>query len=381
MKRLLILWLLLPLLSAAKVPVESDIKARIEDPASEQYYPNLRLRYEQADSTLTAEDYHYLYYGYAYQPQYRPLETNPALDRFYETLARLNVDAPADTDLLAVIEAGTEALEADPFSPQVLNFLSFAHAQRGDTAQAAAYRDKMNLVLATIESSGDGLTEETPWHILMYAHAFDLLAAKNIPVRESSIISRTVEYIPRVKKDEKGVKGYYFDYGRIYWKKPEQGYKRERSWQFNNLKPWKNKGPRAGTALRRIRIVRLRALRGRTPRTAHARQGADRLRQSGRRRNGTGRAAHRGRPPLERRFHRERARLPRVGLVGRSRRARTADRNLRDQHGARPAQTGTTDRRARRRLGEPDRRSATASAGCTSDLAHVLLRHRSLLLL
>ena len=39
MKRLLILWLLLPLLSAAKVPVESDIKARIEDPASEQYYP------------------------------------------------------------------------------------------------------------------------------------------------------------------------------------------------------------------------------------------------------------------------------------------------------------------------------------------------------
>ena len=54
MKRLLILWLLLPLLSAAKVPVESDIKARIEDPASEQYYPNLRLRYEQADSTLTA---------------------------------------------------------------------------------------------------------------------------------------------------------------------------------------------------------------------------------------------------------------------------------------------------------------------------------------
>ena len=140
MKRLLILWLLLPLLSAAKVPVESDIKARIEDPASEQYYPNLRLRYEQADSTLTADDYHSLYYGYAYQPQYRPLETNPALDRFYETLARLNVDAPADTDLLAVIEAGTEALEADPFSPQVLNFLSFAHAQRGDTRPPTATR-------------------------------------------------------------------------------------------------------------------------------------------------------------------------------------------------------------------------------------------------
>lgn len=153
MKRLLILWLLLPLLSAAKVPVESDIKARIEDPASEQYYPNLRLRYEQADSTLTAEDYHYLYYGYAYQPQYRPLETNPALDRFLRNARtaerrRTRRHRPAGRH-----RGGTEALEADPFSPQVLNFLSFAHAQRGDTAQAAAYRDKMNLVLATIESS------------------------------------------------------------------------------------------------------------------------------------------------------------------------------------------------------------------------------------
>ena len=240
MRKLLVLLLFLPLMATAKIPVEEDIIRQTLDSESPYYYPNLMLRYQSGDDTMTEEDYHYLYYGYAYQPQYRPLETNPALDRFYETLARLNVDAPADTDLLAVIEAGTEALEADPFSPQVLNFLSFAHAQRGDTAQAAAYRDKMNLVLATIESSGDGLTEETPWHILMYAHAFDLLAAKNIPVRESSIISRTVEYIPRVKKDEKGVKGYYFDYGRIYWKKPEQGYKRERSWQFNNLKPWKS---------------------------------------------------------------------------------------------------------------------------------------------
>ena len=240
MRKLLVLLLFLPLMATAKIPVEEDIIRQTLDSESPYYYPNLMLRYQSGDDSMTEEDYHYLYYGYAYQPQYRPLETNPALDRFYETLARLNVDAPADTDLLAVIEAGTEALEADPFSPQVLNFLSFAHAQRGDTAQAAAYRDKMNLVLATIESSGDGLTEETPWHILMYAHAFDLLAAKNIPVRESSIISRTVEYIPRVKKDEKGVKGYYFDYGRIYWKKPEQGYKRERSWQFNNLKPWKS---------------------------------------------------------------------------------------------------------------------------------------------
>ena len=46
MKRLLILWLLLPLLSAAKVPVESDIKARIE--AGEAV--SLAIRFADSDA-------------------------------------------------------------------------------------------------------------------------------------------------------------------------------------------------------------------------------------------------------------------------------------------------------------------------------------------
>lgn len=240
MKRLLILWLLLPLLSAAKVPVESDIKARIEDPASEQYYPNLRLRYEQADSTLTADDYHYLYYGYAYQPQYRPLETNPALDRFLRNARtaerqRTRRHRPAGRHRGRYGGVGSRSVLA---AGAQLSLVRPRTAGRHGTGGRLPRQDEPRT--GDDRKFGDGLTEETPWHILMYAHAFDLLAAKNIPVRESSIISRTVEYIPRVKKDEKGVKGYYFDYGRIYWKKPEQGYKRERSWQFNNLKPWKS---------------------------------------------------------------------------------------------------------------------------------------------
>lgn len=239
-KIVLLIALLSPLLLWAKTPVETDIKAQIEDPSSAFYYPNLRLRYEQADTTLTADDYHYLYYGYAYQPEYRPLESSAALDRFYEAVARLNVATPDTSDLQHIIDTGIEALSADPFSPQLLNMLSFAYAELGDSEHALAYRNRMGHILETIASSGDGLTEQTPWHILMYSHALDLLAVKDIPVRESSIISRSVEYIPRVKKDEQGVKGYYFDYSRIYWKRPEQGYQREHSWQFNNLKPWKS---------------------------------------------------------------------------------------------------------------------------------------------
>ena len=43
---ILVLLLSMPMLLSAKVPVEEDIKARISDPASPSYYPNLLLRHD-----------------------------------------------------------------------------------------------------------------------------------------------------------------------------------------------------------------------------------------------------------------------------------------------------------------------------------------------
>ena len=59
--------------------------------------------------------------------------------------------------------------------------------------------------------------------------------------RVLEIISRTVEFVPLLVPyvvDGKKRKGFYFDFGRVYWNKPEgYTYKRDRTWQFNNLKP------------------------------------------------------------------------------------------------------------------------------------------------
>ena len=234
MKRLLLLLLLIPALAAAKVPDEDNIIDRTMDSESPFYYPALMLRYN-AD-----EDYHYLYYGYAYQDDYKPLATNPDLDKMLMLVSVLDPEKPDVATLESMISTGTDALKRNPFSPKILNLMSFAYGGLGDKVREKAYSDRMNGVIRAILDSGDGFTQKTPRHVLMFDHALDVLAAEGLSYGKARIISRTVEYIPRVKKDEKGVKGYYFDYGRIYWKKPEQGYKRERSWQFNNLKPWKS---------------------------------------------------------------------------------------------------------------------------------------------
>ena len=60
-------------------------------------------------------------------------------------------------------------------------------------------------------------------------------------MRLLSYESPSVEFIPLTVPytvEGKKRKGLYYDFGRIYWNKPEgYTYKRDRTWQFNNLKP------------------------------------------------------------------------------------------------------------------------------------------------
>lgn len=241
MKRLLFLLLLIPALAAAKAPDEELILERTMDAASPYYYPALLMRYNAGDTTLTDEDYYYLYYGFAYRDEYKPLATNPDLDKMLMLMGGLDPDNPNVESLEGIVTFGTEALKRDPFSPTILNTLSYACGALGDREREKAYATHMNGILRTILASGDGFTQKTPRHVLMFSHALDALAAEGFTCGKARIVSRTVEFVPLAVPyvvEGKKRKGYYFDFGRVYWNKPEgYTYQRDRTWQFNNLKP------------------------------------------------------------------------------------------------------------------------------------------------
>ena len=222
--------------AVAQTPNNDLIFANINDANSPLYYPNLILRYKEGKS-LSEQEYHHLYYGYAFQPSYKPLEVNSAMTRVQEIMARLSIDTPSVHDIDELIAAGIAAMEHDPFSPTLLNILVYAYGASGDKVREGAYANHLNGILRCIEQSGDGLKEKTPMHIIMFSHGTDLIASKSIGYRKGQIMSRTVEFVPFDRPRDR-VKGYYFDYSRIYWNKPENyTFKRERTWQFNNLKP------------------------------------------------------------------------------------------------------------------------------------------------
>lgn len=240
-EQVLLALLLLPALALAKVPDDEDILDRTMNTASPFYYTKLMMRYNAGDSTMTDEDYHYLYYGYAFQDAYKPFASNQALDRMLMIAARIDVERPLREDLELLVSAGNDAQKVDPFSPKVLNLMAYAYGALGDKQQERAYFNRMNGVLRAINQSGDGLTQKSPRHILMFDHALDLLTAEGLSYDKARVVSRSVEFVPLTVPyvvDGKKRKGFYFDFSRIYRNKPEgYTYKRDRTWQFNNLKP------------------------------------------------------------------------------------------------------------------------------------------------
>ncbi len=241
MKRLLILLIALPILASAKVPDDEIILDRTMNSDSPFYYTGLMIRYNAGDATLTDEDYYYLYYGYVNQESYKPLATNPDLDKLLMLASGMNPEAPSQTTLETMISVGTDALKHDPFSPKILNLMAYAYGALGDAEQEKAYSRRMQGVIRTILASGDGLSQKSPRHVLMFDHALDVLAAEDLAYGKARIISRAVEFVPLSVPyvvDGKKRKGFYFDFSRVYRNKPEgYTYKRDRTWQFNNLKP------------------------------------------------------------------------------------------------------------------------------------------------
>lgn len=242
MKRfLLFLLALMPLLAMAKTPVEQDIIDRITDQRSPYYYMKLMMRYTNGALDLTDDDYHYLYYGFAYQDAYKPLDTNVDKEEMLSLMKGMDPDNVERERLEQLLIRANAARMRDPFSPQILNVLTFVHQKLGNDGEAQRWATHLNGVIRTILSSGDGLTIKSPRHILMFDHALDAMAAEGLAAGDARVVSRTVEFVPLLSAqviEGKKRKGLYFNFERIYRNKPEgYTYKRERTWQFNNLKP------------------------------------------------------------------------------------------------------------------------------------------------
>ena len=217
-----------------QAPDNEAILKAILDINSPLYYPVLMTRYRAGDTTLTLNDYRHLYYGYAWQPEYKPFENSSAdfklLSEFDHSL-----DSLTREDCEKIIKFANEVMKTEPFHPSTVNFLAFAYGALGDTLNERINYHRVKMLLATIRSSGTGVQEKSPWHILYYSDAVDVLASMNVLYGKNTVVSRTTEYYPLYQRIG-DIRGYFFNFERIYWNRPDKlPEKKSRGWEFNGI--------------------------------------------------------------------------------------------------------------------------------------------------
>ena len=221
---------------AQQPPNNDSILLEITNSSSPYYYPVLMMRYELGDSTLNLSDYRHLYYGYPWQDTYKPFETPPAQDKILEFFAENpDLDNVPAVRLSELVGYANEVLKTEPFNPETINLLAFAYSGLGDREKEKIYYRKLQMIVAAIKSTGTGLKESSPWCIISFNHAVDLMGMMNALYKKPEIVSRSVEYVPLIAPKGK-IKGYYFDFSRIYWFRPDKLPENKNSgWQFNGI--------------------------------------------------------------------------------------------------------------------------------------------------
>jgi len=193
-------------------PDYEKIKTTVSDQSTEHYYPKLFQRYMDNDTSLTHEDYRKLYYGYIFQDNYAPQKTSKyrdSLNAIYEN------DQLKQEDFMDIIALEKKILENNPFSMRDLNTLAYSYDQTGQKEKTKKIDYKLNLIIETILTSGNGLEEETAWHVTDITHEYDILNVLGFEVKgDESMRGEGYDYI-KVKKNQYGISGFYFDISKV----------------------------------------------------------------------------------------------------------------------------------------------------------------------
>ena len=166
-------------------------------------------RYLAGDSTLTLEEARHLYFGFTFQPDYAPTVISPYNRRLMDVLSRQRLGG---RDFVSILRYSNALLEADPFNLRALNAKMLVYAQRDNVeAYIRAIWQKRTIVSAIV-STGDGMTEETPFFVIKAAHQYDILPVLGFQFGgEDRLLQSGQTNFLSVAENHFGVARVYFD--------------------------------------------------------------------------------------------------------------------------------------------------------------------------
>lgn len=174
---------------------------------NEGMYGRLMDRLKANDTTLTIQDYHLLYYGSALQTAYNPMKSTPLQDSLFRVFSKAQ---SGRADYKEVKSIAWQVLDELPFDIRTLDPAIYACRMLNDDGTAEKLEVRMGRIIETIFTSGDGLTEQTPFYITSTSNDADMIRALGFtPAGNTPQQSGNLRYW-KVKENEFEILGFYF---------------------------------------------------------------------------------------------------------------------------------------------------------------------------
>lgn len=189
-----------------------DIKQAITNTKSPNYYPKLLNRYLKNDSTLSLQQYRYLYYGFTLQEDFVPYQSaTQALLTLRDEMVRATGSDKQNSVSTRAVQVANNALADNPFDLLAIGTMAIAQLQRGDTSAYELWNAKQNSLLDVILSSGDGDAPESAFYVINVEHEYEIINRLGLIVESDSLCNDRVEYL-RVRENADGERGFFFNF-------------------------------------------------------------------------------------------------------------------------------------------------------------------------
>ncbi|MEN9304450.1 MAG: hypothetical protein RL264_2879 [Bacteroidota bacterium] len=179
----------------------NTIKSLVEDKKSTFYYPNLLERMRNLDTSITTEEFSYLYYGNVYFEKYSPYSTGKNQEEFFKFYNKKEYEK--------AIPLGLKELEENPINLTMLFKMLVCYHVSGDKSTARKYAKLYYGLLGSIYDSGDGKGIETAFVVIKVADEYQILADLELESTSQSLQGDTDVLVLDKKSQEKIEKLYF----------------------------------------------------------------------------------------------------------------------------------------------------------------------------
>lgn len=192
------------------IPNYDGIEKAIEDEDGEFYYPKILKSFLEADTNLTRESVHHLYYGAVVRSGYSPYGRNVSQELPESIEDYFELENPSEEQYETFRAEMDKLVEENPLD-LVLHLISGNVAfDYGDSLVGRQSYFRYNALMDVIEASGDGLTKETAIHVIRVTDEYTFLRSYGFNPTGQALIEHRWDEM-KLAENQYGIESLYFD--------------------------------------------------------------------------------------------------------------------------------------------------------------------------